>query len=330
MVDIVGLEAVLARCKRKQVAERGDDVLVGKDENVLLRGEVELLVDLVTADASQVVALRIEEQALEKAAGSVDGGRLARAQTTIDLDESVLTGESGVAVDGALDDVGLTEQLVDLVVGDGDAECTEEHGGGLLALAVDGDHELVALIDLELEPCTTCRDDLSLVDLLARVHLRGEVDTRRTDELRDDDALGTVDDEGALLGHHGEIAHEDELLFDLARLFVGETHVGQKRRLIGHILLAALLDVVRGVAELMLAEADLENMVLALDGTGLLERLAETLVLKALKGIPLNGDEVGELHSLRNLSEVDALALCGGERRSFSHQVFLLLEKGGC
>ena len=40
----------------------------------------------------------------------------------------------------------------------------------------------------------------------------------RADELRHDDALGAVDDERALLGHHREVAHEDRLLLDLARV----------------------------------------------------------------------------------------------------------------
>ena len=194
-----------------------------------------------------------------------------------------------------LDHIGVAEQLDDVVVGDGDAKGAQEHRGALLALTVDGDHELVALVDLKLKPCTAGRDDLGLVDLLARIHLGAVVHTRGADELRDDDTLGTVDDEGALIGHHGEVAHEDELLLDLAGLLVGETNVGQKRGLIGHVLLAALLDGVRGVAELMLAEGNLENMVLALDGAGFLERLTKALVLKTLKGFPLNRDKVGDI-----------------------------------
>ena len=200
------------------------------------------------------------------------------------------------------------------------AKGAQEHRGALLALTVDGDHELVALVDLKLKPGTAGRDDLGLVDLLARIHLGAVVHTRGTDELRDDDTLGTVDDEGALIGHHGEVAHEDELLLDLAGLLVGETDVGQKRSLIGHILLAALLDGVRGVAELMLAEGNLENMVLALDGAGFLERLTKALVLKTLKGFPLNRDKVGELHGLRDFPEADALALSGSV--CVGHQVF--------
>lgn len=113
----------------------------------------------------------------------------------------------------------------------------QEHRGALLALTVNGDHELVALVDLKLEPGTAGRDDLGLVDLLARIHLGAVVHARGADELRDDDTLSTVDDEGALISHHGEVTHEDELLLDLAGFLVGKTDVGQKRSLIGHILL---------------------------------------------------------------------------------------------
>ena len=320
VVDVVDLEALLAGSEGQQVAQRRDDILVGEHRDLFLGGEVELLVDLVTTDAGQIVALRVKEQALEQAAGSVHGGRLARAQATVDLDKGILAGEGGVALQGALDHIGVAEQLDDVVVGDGNAKGAQEHRGALLALTVDGDHELVALVDLKLKPGTAGRDDLGLVDLLARIHLGAVVHTRGADELRDNDTLGTVDDEGALIGHHGEVAHKDELLLDLAGLLVGETDVGQKRGLIGHVLLAALLDGVRGVAELMLAEGNLENMVLALDGAGFLERLTKALVLKTLKGFPLNRDKVGELHGLRDFPEADALALSGSV--CVGHQVF--------
>ncbi len=91
MVDVVGVEAVLARGEREKVAERGNDVLVGEDLTSS-SVEAELLVDLVAAHARQVVALRVEEQALEQAAGGIHGGGLAGTQATVDLDEGVLAG----------------------------------------------------------------------------------------------------------------------------------------------------------------------------------------------------------------------------------------------
>ena len=323
VVDVVGLEAVLACSKGQQVAKGGNDVLVGKDGDILGGVQTELLVDLIAANTSKVVALRVEQQALEQAAGSIHGGRLARTQATVDLDEGVLASKGGIALDGALDDVGVTQQLVDIVVGHSDTQGAQEHGGRLLALTVDGNHELVALVNLELEPGAAGRDDLRLVDLLAAIHLGAVVHARGADQLGDDDALGAVDDEGALIGHHGEVAHEDELLFDLAGLLVGKTNVGQKRRLIGHILLAALLHGVGGVAELMLAKRDLKDVIGALDRARLLEGLAQALIHKTLEGLLLNGNEVGQFHGLGNLPEVDAGALCcRNGLGSVLHQVF--------
>ena len=52
--------------------------------------------------------------------------------------------------------------------------------------------------------------------------------------------------------------YKDELLLDLAGLLVGETDVGQKRGLIGHVLLTALVHGVGRVAELMVTEGHLE------------------------------------------------------------------------
>ncbi|CAB4633433.1 unannotated protein [freshwater metagenome] len=45
---------------------------------------------------------------------------------------------------------------------------------------------------------------------------RLEDDSRRTDELRNNNALSAVDNERALFGHHREVAHEDGLFFDFA------------------------------------------------------------------------------------------------------------------
>lgn len=70
------------------------------------------------------------------------------------------------ALQGALVTSELPSSSDDVVVGDGDAKGAQEHRGALLALTVDGDHELVALVDLKLEPGTAGRDDLGLVDRL--------------------------------------------------------------------------------------------------------------------------------------------------------------------
>ena len=47
--------------------------------------DAELLVDLVTADAAEVVLLRIEEETLEQSPRVRHGRRIARAETAIDI-----------------------------------------------------------------------------------------------------------------------------------------------------------------------------------------------------------------------------------------------------
>ena len=69
-----------------------------------------------------------------------------------------------------------------------------------------------------------------------------EVHAGRADQLRDDDALGAVDDEGALGGHQREVAHEDGLGLDLTGEVVHELGVDVERGGVGLALLLALVD----------------------------------------------------------------------------------------
>ena len=94
------------------------------------------------------------------------------------------------------------------------------------------------------------RDDLGGEDVLVGGLVGGalEVDAGRADQLGDDDTLGAVDDEGALVGHQREVAHEDRLALDLAGLVVHELGGDEERRGVGEVLLLALLDgVLRGL-----------------------------------------------------------------------------------
>ena len=60
---------------------------------------VELLVELVAADPTEVVAAEVEEQALDELAGVVAGGRIARAQLLVDLDQGLGLGVGQVLVE---------------------------------------------------------------------------------------------------------------------------------------------------------------------------------------------------------------------------------------
>src|SRR5690606_3456077 len=151
------------------------------------RVDPQLAVDLVAADLREVVALRVEVEVVEQRAGGLGGDLLARTQLAVDVLEGVFLGEDGVLLKGELNRGVALELLADLL--GGEAEGLEEDRHRLLALAVDAHADLVALVDLELEPGTTARDDASRVDVLVRglLLLTFEVDTGRAHQLRDDD-----------------------------------------------------------------------------------------------------------------------------------------------
>src|SRR5262249_15532251 len=178
----------------------------------------------------------------ELAAGNVDFRR--RAQT----DQAV----GDRPVDLPVPDV----QLVDVVEGPDDlvgaaqAEGAEEDGSQELSLAVDAHVEQVLGVVLELHPRAAIRDDLRDVE---RLVFRVEERARRAVELRDDDPLGAVDDERAVLGHQRGVAEVDLLRLDVADgLAAGlgvlvpdyqpDRHL--QRHGVGHAALLALVDVV--------------------------------------------------------------------------------------
>ena len=64
VIDVV--QHAFATAQADEVLHRGDEVLLGHDALVESTFDAELLVDLVAADAAEVVFLRIEEQALQQ------------------------------------------------------------------------------------------------------------------------------------------------------------------------------------------------------------------------------------------------------------------------
>ena len=210
-------------------------------------------------------------------------------------------------------------RLRELLVGVAEAERLEQHGDRLLALAVDADVDDVLLVDLELEPRAAARDHLGVDDVLLRRRLVGvdaEVDAGRTHELRHDDALGAVDDEGAAVGHHGEVAHEDGLLLDLTGLRVHEPGGDEQRARVGHVALAALvLGVLRRVEDVV-GQLELELTGEVLDRRDVGEDLGDTLLEEPLEGLPLHRDQIGQLEHFVQLGEGQTFA---GRERSQRH-----------
>ena len=247
------------------------DVVVRQRARVEVDVEPEARVQLVAADAREVVALGVEEQLLQQRVGGVDARRLARALLLEELDERALLRARVARCPprsccggrascrraraapgrGARRPRGSPHARVGLrVVG----HRAQQDRDRQLALAVDADEDPALLVDLELEPRAAGRHEVRREDLLLAVLGLHDVGARRADELRDDDALGAVDDERAALGHPREVAHEDRLLADLARLVVDEGDGDGQRARVGEVLLAALLDRRGGLVEVELAE----------------------------------------------------------------------------
>ena len=311
MVDVVGGVALFAIMQRHDVLHGLHDVFLVQRGAVLLGVEAQLLVDLVAADLCQVVALGVEEQTLDQRAGGIDGGRLARTEATVQLYKGLFLRGGGVAVQRAQHHLGAAQDVDDLLAGLGQAHGTQHQRCGLLALAVDADGQDVALVRLELQPAAAAGDDLRVVNQLVRraVMLGGEVHTGAADQLGDDDALRAVDDERALRRHHGEIAHEDFLLLDLAGHNVDEADLGIQRSLIALIVLAALLNGHLGLFEVMRAELDVHVLLIALDGADVCQRGSQALRFEPIETIRLDGDQIRNIHDARNLREAPAFPI---------------------
>jgi hypothetical protein len=150
--------------------------------------------------------------------------------------------------------------------------------------------------------------------------------------LRDDDALGAVDDEGAVRRHERHVAHVDVLLLDVLdglrlRLRIDVEHDEAQRHLerggVRHAALAALVEVVfrrlvfildelemRGVGEILDRKHRLENRLQALARTAALRRVhQQKLIVRGL----LHFDQVRHLADFLHVPEDLANALAAGE-----------------
>ena len=296
--------------QRDQLADQGDDVVVGQRAGVEVDVEPEAAVELVAADASQVVALGVEEQLVQQRAGGVDRRRLAGALLLEQLDQRAFLGARhlGVRLERQAQVQRVVEQLQDLLIRRV-AHRAEQDRDRQLALAVDPDVDAALLVDLELEPRAASRHQVGDEDLLLAVLRLHHVGAGGTDQLRDDDALGAVDDERAAVGHPWEVAHEHRLLADLAGLPVDERDRDGQRPGVGQILLAALLEARDRFVELKLAELDGQVAGVILDRRDVVDRLAETAGLgvgQPLERAALDIDEVGDFKDLVQARKITA------------------------
>ena len=207
----------------------------------------ELAVELVAADPRQVIALGVEEGVLEIGPGRFHRGRLARTGTLVDLQEGSLLGRRhlllALGVPLRFEELEVAhETLEERLIGIAEGAQQREKGQAPLAGHPGAGTDVLARLgfDVELDPLAAVGVHRAGHDRLG-VAAGLEDDPGRTDELRYDHPLGAVDNERAPVRHHGEIAHEDRLFFDLAGVGVLELRPHEDGRGIGHVLFLALL-----------------------------------------------------------------------------------------
>ncbi len=246
------------------------------------------------------------------------------------------------AVAGGLVDDGLVEGGENLLAVETEREQQRRHRN--LAATVDARIDDVLGVELDVEPGAAIGNDARREQQLAgRVALALvviEEHARRAVHLRDDDALGAIDDEGAVRRHEGHVAHIDVLLLDVLdrlRLRVGidvehdEAQRHFQRRGEGHAALSALVDVIfrrlelvahefeqRDLREVGDREDGFEHRLQPLVGTPALRLVDEE---KLVVGGLLHFDQIGHLRGFANMSEEFADTLATGEslRRRLSH-----------
>ena len=123
------------------------------------------------------------------------------------------------------------------------------------------------------------------------------VDARGTDQLADDDTLGTVNDKSAGLRHERKIAHEDLMLADLIVFLVVKTHLHAQRRRICGIPLRTLLDRILDILVIVfiIRKLKAEFAAVVLNRRNVVEYFPETMLQEPPVGVLLNFDQVRHL-----------------------------------
>ena len=284
----------------------GDDLTgtgIGYGQGQLLAGQPgpqsHLLVELIAAHRGQVVAAGIKEQAVEQALSGVHRGRLAGTQLTVDLQQGLLIVLAGILLQGRLDALVLTEHLDDLGVGLG-SDGPDQAGDRQFAVLVDAHIEHVGQVGLILQPGSPIGNDGGGESQVVRlVRSAGIVHAGGTDDLGDDDPLSAVDDEGAGIGHDGEISHEDLLLLDLLGLLVAQAHPDLDGRGVGAVPGLALLHVILGLlVHGVVDEGQLQVAGVVSDGGYVPKDLPQSHVQEPLVGLLLDLQQIGHLQDL--------------------------------
>ena len=192
----------------------------------------------------------------------------------------------------------LTESLDDLLVSSETQSSQECCKRELTCTVYTNVHDTV-LVFLELEPCTSVRNDLGCVEdsiSILLTSLAAEVSSRRSYDLGDNNSLGTVNNECTVIRHDREITDISILFLALACLCVTETKLDLQRSSVVAVFLVTIIQLTYGMCgiELFTKEIDLPNTLRIRYGRYFLEDLLDSLVEEPVVRILLDLDKIGD------------------------------------
>jgi len=263
-------------------------------------GQAELFVELIDANTCQIIALRIEEHVVQQGLGAFDGDRFTGTQLAVEFLQTFLTGAATVLEHGLGQAVFLAKGLDDLFIGP-EAQRPQENGQVELPGAVNTDPKQVVGIGFVFQPGSAVGDNLGgnqfLVGLVGGF---AEISARGADKLADDDAFGTIDDEGAVVRHDREFTDIDVLVFEDVVALVVEADLHTHRSSVVGIALLAFLDGIRGAlgVKLLVNKRKLDVTGIVRDRRYVAQDLHQAFIQEPLVAVFLNLDEIRDVDDL--------------------------------
>ena len=139
VVNVIKVLRLITCVNSKKILKSCNNILFGKNTYVCRNLFLKLLVNLVTTNTSKVITLLVEEKAIKQRTGRVNSWWLAWTLTTINLDKSILTCSCNITLKCVANNIGITKKRENLVIGNCNAECTEEDSSALATLTVNRD-----------------------------------------------------------------------------------------------------------------------------------------------------------------------------------------------
>ena len=258
-----------------------------------------LFIKFITTYRRDVIASGVKEIVMKQGACSLLCGGLAGTELFVNLLERFnLCGGAAlqckilalILFKGGHQALFVAKERIDILAVS-ITERADEHSQGELAVFIDTNVCYACSINFVFEPCATVRNYSGSISLFTCfIDFGSVVHTGRTDNLRNDYTLCTVDDEGTGFGHQGEVTHKDVCLLDLACLLVGQANVYLKRSRVVNVSLFALLNGVLGMLLVQGVGNELDNEIAVGIGNGrcISQNLHQAFLFEPLIGLGLN------------------------------------------